>query len=139
MSEHSDKNKYSSDPSLKNSINSFKINPLPQFIIRIKDLHIVEANKKFINILGHKKGEIIGRTPIELRMFNDEVLALFPNIQADMNGNCQSYLHVGQHGAANYNYCIENSRAATPKEFTPLFRELVDDVGYDALHVFEVA
>jgi hypothetical protein len=53
-----------------------------------------------------------------------EVIALMPDIEADTRGNCESYEHVGQHGAADYRGVIARTRAATPEEFAPLLREL---------------
>ena len=59
-----------------------------------------------------------------------EVLALFPEIKGDLQGNCSSYLHCGQHGAANYLHCIQNSRNATPDEYAELHKEL-ESIGYN--------
>lgn len=53
-----------------------------------------------------------------------DILALFPGTNADFAGNCDSYQHNGQHGAANYKAMIRATVAATPPEFTPLQIEL---------------
>lgn len=58
------------------------------------------------------------------------VYALMPEIKADVAGRyCTSYEHVGQHGAADYYYCIATSRPAEPHEYQNLIDEL-GRVGY---------
>jgi hypothetical protein len=54
---------------------------------------------------------------------SDSVIALFPDIE-DRHGLVSSYMHVGQHGPADYMGIIANSRPATPEEYTDLKREL---------------
>ena len=52
-------------------------------------------------------------------------IALFPELPADVNGHyCESYQHVGQHGAANYQMIIAHSRPAWASEYADLKREL---------------
>ena len=58
-----------------------------------------------------------------------DVIALFPDVKADFEGNIMSYEHIGQHGAADYNHVVSKTRLATKKEFRPLLKEL-DDIGY---------
>jgi hypothetical protein len=58
-----------------------------------------------------------------------EVIALFPEIAADMSGNVESYMHTGQHGAASPDLG-RTLRLATPDEYAPLTRELAY-IGYD--------
>ena len=54
-----------------------------------------------------------------------EVIALFPEIPGDYSGyTCSSYMHVGQHGAASWHGCIDESRAAKPEEYASLKKEL---------------
>jgi hypothetical protein len=54
---------------------------------------------------------------------NGEVIALFPDID-EGNGECASYMHVGQHGGACYTYCIAQTRPARPEEYQALRTEL---------------
>jgi hypothetical protein len=55
----------------------------------------------------------------------DGVLALFPLDPAALPGwCCNSYSHVGQHGAADYNGCIGATRTAKPAEYADLKHEL---------------
>jgi len=70
------------------------------------------------------------RTTVIFRKFRQgDIIALFPEIQADMSrGNCQSYQHTGQHGAANYRI-VNNTKLATPEEYMPLADELYR-IGY---------
>lgn len=57
-----------------------------------------------------------------------EVFALFPHLR-EPHGRIRCYAHIGQHGAANYQTCIDISRPATPDEYAPLKREL-ETIGY---------
>lgn len=76
------------------------------------------------------------KTKVIFRKFRDgELLALFPDENHgayDANGNplCVSYMHFGQHGAANYAHCVSITRPAKPDEYRDLARELTQ-IGYD--------
>jgi len=62
------------------------------------------------------------------RWWQGEVIALFPK-QA-WPGYCatpgcvMSFMHVGQHGEANYRHIIRESKPATRKQFAELKKEL---------------
>lgn len=75
-------------------------------------------------------------TPVVFRRFSDgEVVALFPALPGGQFGECQSYLHVGQHGAADYGHVIRTTGPAALTEYSDLQAELVQ-IGYDDLKVF---
>lgn len=59
------------------------------------------------------------------RMLKGEVIALFPTEPASTSAwwNCESYAHVGQHGACDPHIAREG-RLAFPVEYEPLAREL---------------
>ena len=57
-----------------------------------------------------------------------DVIALFPEIP-EGPGLCLSYMHVGQHGAADCRALIPGTRAAKPLEYSALAFEL-EDIGY---------
>lgn len=57
------------------------------------------------------------------------IIALFPFIVWDKNGNILSYERVGQHGAADYSCVIKATRKALPSEYKALKQEL-EDRGY---------
>ena len=65
---------------------------------------------------------------------NGDIIALFPDICEDVNGNaniCRSYMCVGQHGAANYLHVIAITKLVKePKEYESLFLEL-ESLGYN--------
>lgn len=62
---------------------------------------------------------------------NGEVIALFPQIAASIGGYlCQSYMHVGQHEAADRQIVMNQTRLASRKEYTPLLKEL-EQIGYN--------
>lgn len=63
------------------------------------------------------------------RKYPHTVLALFPGLQVGYDRTsirecCQSYEHIGQHGAANYVFCITRTKPATPAEYADLAAEL---------------
>jgi hypothetical protein len=72
------------------------------------------------------------KTIVVFRVFKDDnsVLALFPEESQYPNGECDSYQHVGQHGAADYKHCIAVTRPAKLSEYAPLKKEL-ELLGYD--------
>lgn len=58
------------------------------------------------------------------------VIALFPYDKSTRDdSSCSSYEHFGQHGDADYQHCIENSRSAEPLEYDFLLKEL-EGIGY---------
>ena len=66
-----------------------------------------------------------------------DIIALFPTIPADYDGlTCQSYMHVGQHGAANPQGLIRETKSATPEEYKELMTEL-HKIGYRNLKVYK--
>lgn len=65
-----------------------------------------------------------------------EVIALFIDEIADSEGNVGSYMHIGQHSAADYTACIQATRKATPKEIEPLLKEL-HRVGYHNIEMMQ--
>lgn len=71
------------------------------------------------------------KTTVMFRKFREgDVVAMFPEIQADMSKeNCQSYQHIGQHGAASYQL-VNDTRLATPEEYADLKLEL-EQIGYN--------
>lgn len=61
---------------------------------------------------------------------NGEIIVLFPEIAATADGYyCSSYVHVGQHGSADYYHVVSHTKPATPQEYTNLKREL-EGLGY---------
>jgi hypothetical protein len=54
-----------------------------------------------------------------------DVIALFPELPADVNGRfCDSYMHIGQHGAADYHGVIQHTVPVGPKQYAALAQEL---------------
>ena len=59
-----------------------------------------------------------------------DVIALFPEVPSDINGSyCDSYMHVGQHGGADYCGVIGQTVPAAPCECAALSVEL-NRIGY---------
>lgn len=70
-------------------------------------------------------------TEVIFRKFKDgDVIAFFPYEIADSKGNVMSYMHVGQHGAADYQGLVNDTKLATEDEYKDLFNELENSVGY---------
>jgi hypothetical protein len=68
-------------------------------------------------------------TRVAFRVFNDgDVIALFPDIEADSSGNILSYQRIGQHGAASPDLMNDLSDV-WPAEYASLKREL-ESIGY---------
>jgi hypothetical protein len=73
-------------------------------------------------------------TLVLFRRWSDEareVFALFPLLPETRPGECVSYQHVGQHGAAHYSGCMDRSSPASIAEddCASLAREL-ESIGY---------
>lgn len=64
-------------------------------------------------------------TKVIFRKWPDgDVIALFPEDPGTNEaGTCDSYMHVGQHGAASYGL-VYDTRLATEEEYASLKREL---------------
>lgn len=75
-------------------------------------------------------------TKVVFRMFGEgECIALFPDIPGNIaDGTVLSYMHSGQHGAAEYSGIIASTRPASAAQYTGLLAELCA-VGYDDLRV----
>lgn len=62
-----------------------------------------------------------------------DIIALFPEVAGNSNpSTCMSYMHVGQHGAADPH--ANGGRLATPREYAPLLAEL-KRIGYEGLQI----
>jgi hypothetical protein len=59
-------------------------------------------------------------------------IALFPYIRGSDIGTCMSYEHIGQHGAASYQFCLRRTKPIDPPP--DLLQELVS-IGYTNLHI----
>ncbi len=69
------------------------------------------------------------KTEVIFRKYPDgEIIALFPDITGSP-GFIESYLHVGQHGSANYNIVMRQTKPAKPAEYAELKEEL-EGLGY---------
>ena len=65
------------------------------------------------------------------RKFRDgEIIALFPEMEGAKIGLVGSYMHVGQHGDADYFWVIDSTKPAKPHECTKLKQEL-GSIGYN--------
>ena len=69
-------------------------------------------------------------TKVIFRKYPDgSIIALFPEEKWNRMGNCASYMHVGQHGPADYQHVVASTKPAKPHEYEDLKREL-QDLGY---------
>lgn len=59
-----------------------------------------------------------------------EIVAVFPNLVWNRDGDLTCYVHNGQHGAITKGF-IKSLRLAKPSEYEDLQKELTDMVGYD--------
>ena len=74
----------------------------------------------------------MNKTRVIFKKLDGEVIALFPELAGDMNPytTCESYMHVGQHGAASVE--LRNLKPAKPEEYASLKAEL-ESLGYDLI------
>lgn len=72
-------------------------------------------------------------TKVIFRQFKDgkhEVIAFFPELcGGHLPNTCSSYLHVGQHGAADCQAIVRGTRLAHPSNYADLKAEL-ESIGY---------
>ena len=67
------------------------------------------------------------------------ILALFPEYPADPFGRfCESYMHVGQHAAADYHGVVQRTSPAKPSEYVELAIELTR-IGYEVRPVMRAS
>lgn len=52
-----------------------------------------------------------------------EIIAFLPQVTVN-HGNIMSYMHVGQHGEASYDFYIKETKKALEVEYKPLLDEL---------------
>jgi hypothetical protein len=74
-------------------------------------------------------------TDVIFRKFKDgqqEVIAIMPHEVCDITGSVTSYMHIGQHGACDYNEVLKATKLATPTESLALYTEL-EKLGYNLL------
>ena len=71
------------------------------------------------------------KTKVVFRKFPDgEIIALFPELHNYMESwLIESYIHIGQHGAASY-HVVSETKLATPNEYADLKDEL-ESIGYN--------
>lgn len=74
-------------------------------------------------------------TEVIFRKYEDgSLIALFPYvIWNEREGDIASYIHIGQHGAADYYRVISETKLASSEEYKQLYDELSNDVGYNLL------
>lgn len=70
------------------------------------------------------------KTKVVFRAFTDgDIIAIFPDENVNAYGELLSYMHNGQHGAADRRI-VRKTTKATEKQYKPLFDELTA-IGYD--------
>lgn len=95
------------------------------------------VRKSMPDFIRLDSSEIPDKTVVIFRKFHkkedrdgDNIIAMFPEIQANDNRyDCQSYQHIGQHGAASYSL-VDRTKLATAEEYAELKAEL-EAIGYD--------
>jgi len=71
-------------------------------------------------------------TKVIFRVYRDgQVIALFPEIAVVFYEDyCLSYMHIGQHGGADYRQVVQITKSATLEQYASLFEEL-ESIGYN--------
>lgn len=75
-------------------------------------------------------------TRVAFRKYPDgQIVALFSDIPWNRkHGEVTSYMHIGQHGAADYHHVIAGTKPATEDEYTGLLAEL-KLIGYENVKI----
>lgn len=86
---------------------------------------------KPFGIIKSVEGENM-KTKVIFRTYEKrDVIALFPEECGDDSPyTCSSYMHIGQHGAADPNHVLNTTRPASENEIFHLTSEL-EQIGYD--------
>lgn len=72
------------------------------------------------------------KTEIVFRLWKEQEIALFPYIiDTFHNYTIMSYMIIGQHGGADYDYIIKNSKPISNPENTKIYKELVGEFGHN--------
>jgi len=81
-------------------------------------------------VWAYNKWKTKMKTRVIFRKWPDgDIIALFPDIP-DSNHYCLSYMHVGQHGGADYSAVLAMTTPAKEYEYMELAEELTS-IGYD--------
>lgn len=81
----------------------------------------IRLNRNFD--LFTKKGSCLyEKVKIIFRKKGNGIIAFLPKIRVN-RGNIMSYMHIGQHSEASYDFCNETKRA-TEEEYKSLLEEL---------------
>jgi len=107
-------------PTMSDSLSSAMIqcNPVPEFKSEVKETLLFRGGLTSLLFSGERamRNRNSKVTIVAFRKWRSEesgTIALFPAILADLKGNCLSYEHAGQHGAADYQGAI--ARSPPPK------------------------
>jgi hypothetical protein len=86
------------------------------------------AGARLLQRVMHQSRLRQGDTRVVFRVYKDgDVIALFPDLH-DVQG-ITSYMHIGQHGAADYGLVMSQTKPATVEQYAALAREL-QQIGY---------
>ena len=92
-------------------------------------------------ILKVESAKVLETTKVIFRKYNasdGEVIALFPEIPATLNYpyEIESYMHIGQHGAAHYSIVVSQTKPAKSADYADLLEEL-KNIGYQNIQIFQ--
>lgn len=81
--------------------------------------------------------ELEFETKVVFRQLNGtgETIALFPEMPWGKSTDIVYYMHIGQHGACDYDWFIANSKPSTEQEYKDLLDELTNQVGYHNIQI----
>ena len=70
------------------------------------------------------------KSDVIFRHFRGDIIALFPHMPYNYDGDVTSYQHMGQHSNADYSWVIYNSKPIHNPENLDLYSEL-NSLGYN--------
>lgn len=95
-------------------------------------------NSKTIKSMKSIRKSADETTRVVFRRYPDgQIIALFPDIPwSGQRGETTSYMHLGQHGAADYSHVVATTRPACGSEYRDLLAEL-ERIGYRNLNIVQ--
>jgi len=82
------------------------------------------------------------KTKVIFRLFEDDIIALFPEeVGTNDPDTCMSYMRIGQHSSAHFNYVLFNSQNPYKKKKAKEVKQLKEElknIGYELKEIRNV-
>jgi hypothetical protein len=82
------------------------------------------------------------KTKVIFRLFEGDIIALFPEEVGTLDSDtCMSYMHIGQHSSAHFDYVLFNSQNPYKKKKAKEVKQLKEElknIGYELKEIRNV-